>query len=105
MWNKNQKYYDSPFSNTGNSFKNDIFGVEAYSWDDDYEQPYNFKYKDIEISWYKYLGRDTSINKEISEKEAVDMYKICLNSLLNLEKDLEDEDDIKLDEEEIDNSY
>ena len=35
MWNKYQKEYDSPFDNTGNSYKNDTFEVEAYSWDDD----------------------------------------------------------------------
>ena len=54
---------DNPFDNTGEKFKIDgVFEVEAYNWNDDYKQPYNFKYKNIEISWYKYLGRDTTIN-------------------------------------------
>ena len=86
MWNKYQKEYDSPFDNTGNSYKNDIFEVEAYSWDDDYEQPYNFKYKDIEISWYKYLGRDMTINKKVTPNEAIKMFDDCINSLQNIDK-------------------
>lgn len=87
MWNKYQKEYDSPFDNTGSSYKNDTFEVEAYSWDDDYEQPYNFKYKDIEISWYKYLGRDMTINKKVTPDEAIKMFDDCINSLQNIDKE------------------
>ena len=84
-WNKHQQEMDSPFSNTANSFKNDVFEVEAYSWDDDYEQPYNFKWKDIEISWYKYLGRDTTINKKLDSHRAVVMFDDCIKSLDNFD--------------------
>lgn len=81
MWNKNQEEYDSPFDNTGNSFKNEIFEVHAYSWDDDNTQEYNFKYKDVEISWYKYLGRGCTINKQFDEKYMTEMYNDCMESL------------------------
>lgn len=81
MWNKNQKEYESPFGNTGNKFFNKVFQVQAYDWNEDIEQQFNFKYKDIKISWYKYLGRDTTINKEITPEEAVDMFNDCINSL------------------------
>lgn len=81
MWNKNQKEYESPFGNTGNKFFNKVFQVQAYEWNEDIEQQFNFKYKDIEISWYKYLGRDTTINKEITPEEAVDMFNDCIDSL------------------------
>ena len=87
MWNKYQEEYSSPFGNTGNKFKNSVFEVEAYSWDDEYEQPYNFKWKDIEISWYKYLGRDTTINKKITPEEAVKMFNECIESLEYIEED------------------
>lgn len=80
-WNKYQIQMSSPFRNTGADFKNDVFQVEAYSWDDDYAQPYNFKYQDIEISWYKYLGRGTTINKEITSEEAIKMFDNCTKSL------------------------
>lgn len=90
MWNKGEKDYASPFGNTGNSFKNDTFEVQAYSWNDEEVQEYNFLYKvdrtksnlqDIKISWYKYLGRDTTINQKLDPNIIVDMHKNCINSL------------------------
>ena len=38
MWNKTQEGYESPFGNTGNFFKNDVFEVNAYYWGDDEEE-------------------------------------------------------------------
>ncbi|MFA5377178.1 MAG: hypothetical protein WC455_15615 [Dehalococcoidia bacterium] len=46
----------------------------------------NFAYEDIEVSWYKYLGRGMSINRQVSEKEAASVIKNCLQSLWNVEK-------------------
>jgi len=88
MWNNNQEEYSSPMDNTGQKFKNDTFEANAYSWEDEEIQPYNFKYKDIEISWYKYLGRGMSINKPIAEKEAVKMFNDCMESVRKMEKHL-----------------
>lgn len=85
MWNRDQKEYDSPFDNTANTFKNDVFEVQAYSWDDEVCQEYNFKYKNIEISWYKYLGRDTTINGQYSHKEIIDMFDKCIESILEMD--------------------
>lgn len=73
--------YDNPFDNTGNSFKNDVFEVIAYSWNDECSTQYNFKYKDIEISWYKYIGRDTTINRQVTEDDRENMLFECLSSL------------------------
>lgn len=61
------------------------FEWKPYNWNDDEVQDYNFKYKDIEISWYKYFGRDMTINKEISTKEAVDMFNDIINEVFSLE--------------------
>lgn len=72
---------ENPFSNTGAKFKNGVFEVEAYSWGDD-EQPYNFKYKDIEISWYKHCLRDVTINKIVTEEEIDKMMIDCIRSLI-----------------------
>lgn len=85
MWNRDQKEYDSPFDNTANTFKNNVFEVQAYSWDDEVCQSYNFKYKNIEISWYKYLGRDTTINGQYSHKEIIDMFDKCIESILEMD--------------------
>jgi len=86
-WNVDHKDFDSPFENTGNRWANDVFEVQAYSWNDDEEQQYNFKCGDIEISWYKYLGRDTTINNEYSEKEIIKMYNKCMKSLNKIDKE------------------
>ncbi len=81
MWNTRQGPYDSPFNNSGNSFKCDAFHVEAYEWDDSREQPYNFKWGDVEVSWYKYLGRGMSANKPLSPDLAADMLKDCIEAV------------------------
>ena len=94
-WNKTQQEYDSPFGNTGNRFSNDVFEVQAYSWDNENPTDYNFKYyvgdkaniKDIEISWYKYLGRDTTVNQLLDSNIYVDMFNNCLDSILKMEED------------------
>ena len=85
MWNIHQEEYHSPFENTANSFKNGVFEVQAYSWDDEVEQRYNFKCDDIEISWYKYLGRDTTINGEYEPQKIIDMFNKCLQSILDMD--------------------
>lgn len=80
-------YMNSPFSNSGNveGYKNDTFEVHAYDWswdcDESEQEPPNFKYKDIEISWYKYLGRGMWINKAITPEQAIEMFNDCMESL------------------------
>ena len=91
-WNKNQKEWESAFGNTGNQYFNGTIEVMAYSWNDEEEQPYNFKCGDIEISWYKYLGRDTTINVDPSTEGfndlMVDMFNKAMQSLE--ESDIDD---------------
>lgn len=87
MWNRYQREYPSPFSNTGNRFKCDAFEVAAYSWDDSYEQPFNFKWRDIEVSWYKYCCRGTSVNAEITPEQINEMLIDCLCAITALEGD------------------
>jgi hypothetical protein len=78
----------NPFDNSGGKFKCETFEVEAYSWDDEYNQPYNFKWRDVEISWYKYFGRSTTINRAVSIKEATVMMLECCRAFLDyLEKE------------------
>ena len=80
MWNINQEEYESPFENTGNVFVGENFEVHAYNWND-VGQPFNFKYTNIEISWYKYLGRGTTINGFYEPREIIEMYNVCLNEI------------------------
>lgn len=87
MWNINQRVYESPFSNSGNKYEGTVFIVEAYSWDDNTSQEYNFYYKplDIKIRWYKYLGRDTEVNCVFPPKFFIMMFDDCLKELTEIE--------------------
>jgi len=80
MWNINQAEYPSPFSNTGETYKNETFEAIAYSWGEE-EQPYNFAWKDLRISWYKHAGRGLSANMEITPALAAECLSDCLRSL------------------------
>ena len=90
----------TPFNNSGEKFKNEVFEVNAYDWsdceckgsgDDDWSQDkctcgwkpqlYNFKWNDVEVSWYKHLDRGTSVNREVSEEETQTLLAECLKSL------------------------
>ena len=91
QWNVNQEEYESPFYNTGNSFRNDTFEVYAYYWGDDedlIDRP-NFRCGDVEISWYKHLGRDDSINKRVSRRKMEKIYLKCLISIWKWEEEQE----------------
>lgn len=88
MENHHQRDYFSPFNNSGTEFKSDVFHVEAYSWGDD-DQPYNFAWKDLRISWYKRMGRGMSSNIEITP----DMASACLADCLAYLEKLEAEHD------------
>ncbi|NTF23625.1 hypothetical protein G6L37_35210 [Agrobacterium rubi] len=88
MENHLQKDYFSPFQNSGSDYRNDVFHAEAYSWGDE-EQPYNFAWKDLRISWYKRMGRGMSSNVEITPDMAAECLRDCLASLEKLEAEHE----------------
>lgn len=87
MWNINQEEFDSPFDNTGNKFKNDVFEIEAYSWDEEYDQKYNFKWGDYKVRWYKHSRRDPEANRFISPEECAQMLNECLESIRKMDID------------------
>lgn len=86
MWNIHQEEYASPFSNTGNRFECDTFKAHAYDWGDE-EQPWNFAWRDLRISWYKWCGRGCSANMEITPDLAAQCLDECLGAVRNLEPD------------------
>jgi hypothetical protein len=86
MYNIHQKEYNSPFGNTGERFECETFKVHAFDWADD-NQPWNFVWKDVQISWYKYLGRGMKINCEFSPDDCAEMLRVCLTALEQYEKD------------------
>ncbi len=72
---------ENPFSNTGAQFDGVTFKAHAYSWNDD-EQGFNFAWRDVRVSWYKYLGRGTTINREMEDAEVSAMLRECIAELL-----------------------
>lgn len=88
MWNIEQKEYASPFDNSGNvpGFVCPTFSAHAYSWGDE-EQPYNFKWRDVEISWYKWSGRGLSVNQNLTPEKIAEMLGDCLGAVRQYEKD------------------
>ena len=83
--------YNSPFENSGESFKlPKVFEVQAYNWDMEKSQDYNFIYyvdktkanmPDLKISWYKYLGRDTTMNQELDPNVVINIYDDIIEKL------------------------
>lgn len=84
----------TPFDNSGCSYTNATFHVEAYDWgaadtctDDPATcQGHNFRFvlssgKKVKVSWYKWLGRGTSINCVLTDAELDEMRTACLESL------------------------
>lgn len=72
---------DNPFSNTGAVYDGTCFKARAYSWSDD-DQPFNFAWRDVRITWYKYIGRGMAINRQMSDDEVIEMTKECLREIL-----------------------
>ena len=80
LWNRLQKEVESPFGNTGSRFDTDGLSIHSYSWSDD-DQPYNFKCGDVEVSWYKYLGRGMSANADYSPSDVSSVLSTALSIL------------------------
>ena len=72
MWNIHEKDWLSPFENTNNSFSCPIFSVSSR---------FNFKWRNVEISWYKYFGRGMTANRLLSAEEAEIMLEEVLDFL------------------------
>lgn len=70
-----------PTENNGSEFVNDTFEMRAFDWSDPDEYEPNFKYKDFEVEWYKYLGRGMELSRHITPNEINDMLIECLQSL------------------------
>ena len=71
----------NPFSNSGARYDGIKFKAHAYSWADE-EQEFNFAWRDVRVSWYKYLGRGTTINRKMGEAEIREMLKECMHELI-----------------------
>ena len=73
---------NDPFANSGVHFECDTFEVHAYDWDPESTQKYNFKWGSVEVSWYKWLGRGMSINRQVTWDLIREMLIECTTVLL-----------------------
>lgn len=73
----------NPFGNNGTRFDGEKFKAHAYSWNEEEEQEFNFAWRDVSVSWYKYLGRGTTINREMTDGEISEMLRECMAELLS----------------------
>src|SRR3989344_872228 len=87
-----------PGSNNAEEYVNTVFSMRSYYWGDcvcpqgaitadcNACKP-NFQIGDFEVRWYKHLGRGDTINREITPNEAITMFKQCMESLEQQEKE------------------
>jgi hypothetical protein len=80
----------NPTGNTGASFENEVFALRSHCWCDGgakgHEEgcPPNFEHKSsgFDASWYKYLGRGSSVSAPITPQAFVGIVTDCEISLV-----------------------
>jgi hypothetical protein len=83
MWNATQERYRIG-SNCAEEFLAGVFEMRDYCWCDgdrlghEVGCPPNFRWRDVEINWYKHLGRGMSANVELSPESAQQMLAECV---------------------------
>lgn len=85
--------YEAPIHNNGEVYETPVFSLRAYYWGENEieEAKPNFKYKNFEIRWYKYIGRGMSMNRKIKADEFFQIIDHCIEHVRRKEK----EDDSK----------
>lgn len=77
------KKVPNPCENNSAVFENKTFSMRAFYWGEDESIGVlpNFKYKDFEVSWYKYLGRSMTQSREMNPEDFSKILVDCINSL------------------------
>ena len=91
-WNANQKEMESPFDNTGTSYKNRAFSVRAYDWISDNGDNFVYPAHDLHVDWYKRLHRGVYV--EVADDWTMDMLADMLDDCVAaIREDFEEEYD------------
>lgn len=82
QWDVVHENKDNPFRNTGgaNRWNFGAFVVRGYDWSDE-GTPYNFRWRDVKVSWYKSAGRSMRISREMGEQEIQEMLRESTQAL------------------------
>ena len=73
------KHGINPCHNSAESYANSKFRMAAYDWSK--QREWNFVWRDVVVSWYKYNGRCMSCNMALTTQDAIDMLLECLPSV------------------------
>lgn len=66
----------NPGNNSAERFDCPVFQMAAYDWSEC--RDWNFRWRDVEVSWYKYMGRGMTSNIQLTTRHALDMIAECL---------------------------
>lgn len=69
----------NPTHNSGEEYKNDTFHMAAYDWSE--QRDWNFRWRDFEVHWNKYIGRCMEVNRDLSVQEVKEMLVECIGSV------------------------
>ena len=83
-WNRRQERYCAPVENNGEEYVTEAFEMRAYCWDEDSQRSAlpNFRCGDLEVRWYKYVGRGMSMNRPIDANAFFVLIDRCVESVL-----------------------
>lgn len=90
MGNITQEPFYAPSSSAGEApFVTDVFSMLPYCWcgGDAHPDgcPPNFTWRNVQISWYKHLGRGTSSNIDLSPDLISELLDDCLASVREMD--------------------
>ncbi len=84
LFNERQIAVSGPMCNSGERYDCDVFSAHAYDWGNE-DQPWNFKWRDVRVSWYKWCGRGMSANMPLTPDMAAEMLSECLAAVKSAE--------------------
>ncbi len=70
----------NPTDNNAERFDCPAFSIHAYDWSNE-AQPWNFKWRDVEVRWYKYIGRGDKVNMPVDSARLGEMLAECIPAI------------------------
>ena len=81
VWfNERQAAVSGPMRNYAARYDCEVFSAHAYDWDNE-DQPWNFKWRDVRIRWYKRCGSGMTANMPLTPDMAAEMLTECLAAI------------------------
>ena len=55
-----------------------VFPYPREGWESDKDSKWGFKWRDVEVYWYKRIGVETMVNRQVSNDEIEEMLEECV---------------------------